>query len=640
MRCSVGTRELAKLVAITPGRCEIWLIESILGTSGNAVDEAVILGLLEAQADAVSFRHELARLAVLSAIPPHRLRAMHAQVLERFVEHSADAAKLVHHAALAENGAAVLEYAPIAAEKASRLGAHREAAVHLGLALRYGTTLTQALRADFLERHAQESALANQAPEAIASAMAAVASWRELGDVQSQSRVLCLLSQEYRTVGNTRGADECAAAAISLLEELPRSAGLAMAYGARALLAVNRGRNREALEFGKRALKLAREVGDSAAESHALCHIGGALLGAGDHAGYEPLERSLALALDQRLDDHAARAYRTLQFYAGMNHDFARADQAFHEGVEYCEERGIFSHSAYLRAYFTVCELDRGRWTDAAGAAAELMRSSEVFGVTQRVTVMTTLAVVRLRRGDPGVDELLDPALALALPTGEASRIARVTAARAEQAWYSGRLADVAQETAIGLSHLRGDTTPWLNGELLFWQSRVQSIGTDVGAIAEPWRLMLAEEWRTAAAAWQRIGMPYEQALALAEGNEEDVRDALSIFDRLGAAPMAAIVRRRLRAEGIRDVPRGAQERTRNNPHGLTGRELKVLSLLTSGQRNADIARQLFVSDKTIEHHVSAILAKLGVRSRGEAAAAANKLGLLTAGMEGPTPKK
>src|SRR5258708_5943157 len=75
---------------------------------------------------------------------------------------------------------------------------------------------------------------------------------------------------------------------------------------------------------------------------------------------------------------------------------------------------------------------------------------------------------------DPGADELLDEAFDLALPTGELNRIGRVTAARAEQAWYRGDLDRVARETAIGLEHVRGHTAPWIHGELLFWQSRAQ----------------------------------------------------------------------------------------------------------------------------------------------------------------------
>jgi DNA-binding NarL/FixJ family response regulator len=90
---------------------------------------------------------------------------------------------------------------------------------------------------------------------------------------------------------------------------------------------------------------------------------------------------------------------------------------------------------------------------------------------------------------------------------------------------------------------------------------------------------------------------------------------------------MAGIVRRKLRAGGVRRIARGPQERTRQNPQGLTNREMKVLSLITEGCRNAEIARRLFVSEKTVDHHVSAILAKLAVRSRGEAAALATRQG-------------
>jgi DNA-binding CsgD family transcriptional regulator len=272
--------------------------------------------------------------------------------------------------------------------------------------------------------------------------------------------------------------------------------------------------------------------------------------------------------------------------------------------------------------------------------ATELLRSSEVTGVQQRITVMATLALVRLRRGDPGADELLDQALGLALPTHEVSRIARVAAARAEQAWYRGSLADVAREAAIGLAQVRGHTTPWLHGELLFWQSRATPLGPIAGAVAEPYRLMLSGEWRAAASAWERIGMPYEQALALVEGPEGALREALAILDGLGAGPLAAIVRRRLRESGVRSVPRGPNEATRANPSGLTARELQVLQLLTQGCTSAQLARRLHRSPKTIDHHVGSLFEKLGVHSRAEAVAAAFARGIVSAGSHATVPQQ
>jgi DNA-binding CsgD family transcriptional regulator len=631
LRCSSATRELAELIAICPGRTETWLIEATLGPRQMAVDEAGACGLLDVQTESVGFRHELARLAVLGTISAERARALNTELTRILTEHGADAARIVHHATLAQLGEAVLEHAPRAAREAARLGAHREAAAHLRAALRYGGSLGAALRADLLERHACESTLANQTREAVASARAALDCWREVGDRGAQARVLSLLSQEYRTLGDKAHADECVAAAIALLEGLPPGAALALAYSWRALLAVHRGWDREALEFGQRALELARGLGDRATEAHALCNIGGALLGRGDRAGYAALERSLALALEERLEDHAARAYRTLLFYAVLIHDFARAQQIFQDGVEYCEERGIFSHSAYIRAYYTTCELERGCWSEAARMATELLQGSEVTGVQQRITILATLALVRLRRGDPGADTFLDEALALALPTSELNRIGRVAAARAERAWYAGRDQEVAREAARGLAHVRGHTAPWIKGELLFWLSRVQPVDiTD--DVAEPYQLMLQGQWRAAALAWQHIGMPYEQALSLAQGPEDALREALGILDGLGAAPLSAMVRLRLRQLGARRIPRGPRAATRRNPAGLTRREVQVLTLLVAGHTNSQLAHRLHLSAKTVEHHVSAILEKLDVHSRTEAVAAAFGLGIVKAG--------
>lgn len=637
VRCSPATRELAELVAISPGVTESWLVEAVLGQRETALDEAGARGLLEVQSDSVGFRHELTRLAVLGTLPPERARALHGQVLRALVARGADPARLVHHAVLARDDAAIVEYAPRAALEAGRLGAHREAAAHLAAALRHGVALPGARRAQLLDHHAQESSLSNQTGAAIASWTAAAAAWDGLGDVEAHSRALGLLSQEYRTVGERVRADQCVGGAIALLEVRPPGAALAAAYGAQAQLALQRGWNLEALEFGQRALELARKAGDRATESLALCQTGGALLYLGDHAGYELLESSLSLALESRLEDQAARAYRTLQFYASLLRDFARAKRAFHEGVEYCEERGIFSHSAYIRSYHTICELERGEWSDAALMAEELMRSAEATGVTQRVTIMTTLAVVRIRRGDPGADALLDEALALAVPTAEIIPIARVAAARAEQAWYQGRIADVARESAIGLAQMRDHPSPWRNGELLYWQSRVQPAAI-IGEVAEPYRLMLAGEWRTAADAWAQIGSPYEQALALAEGPEESLRQALAILDRLGAGPLSAIVRRRMRERGLRGIPRGPNEATRTNPSGLTRKELEVLQLLAQGCSSAQLARRLHRSPKTIDHHVSSLFEKLGVHSRAEAVAVAFARGIVSTGRDAGAP--
>jgi DNA-binding NarL/FixJ family response regulator len=141
---------------------------------------------------------------------------------------------------------------------------------------------------------------------------------------------------------------------------------------------------------------------------------------------------------------------------------------------------------------------------------------------------------------------------------------------------------------------------------------------------------MLLGQWQAAADAWGKLGMPYEQALSLAEGSDEALLQSLAIVDRLGAGPLEAIVRKRLRDRGVRGVPRGPRDSTRSNPKGLSEKEFEVLALLVEGCSNADIARRLHRSTKTIDHHVSAILGKLDVHSRTEAITAAFGLGIFS----------
>src|SRR5882672_10294112 len=198
MRCTLPTREVAELVSMSPGKTERWLVESAFGERGAAVEEGISRGLFVMQADAIGFRHELARLAVQSTATPQRARALHEKLLQELVERHADLTRIVHHATGADNAAAVLKYAPLAGREAARLGAHREAAAHLGVALRFGTSLPAANRAELLELHAEECSLTNQARSAIASANEALLLWRQLGNVEAQSRVLSFLCPEYR----------------------------------------------------------------------------------------------------------------------------------------------------------------------------------------------------------------------------------------------------------------------------------------------------------------------------------------------------------------------------------------------------------------------------------------------------------
>jgi DNA-binding NarL/FixJ family response regulator len=169
-----------------------------------------------------------------------------------------------------------------------------------------------------------------------------------------------------------------------------------------------------------------------------------------------------------------------------------------------------------------------------------------------------------------------------------------------------------------------------LVGELAYWRWRAgirEQLSADA---AEPYALQIAGDWARADELWARIGCPYEAALALADADDVDVlRRALDQLRELGARPAAAIVARRLRERGARGVTRGPRPTTRKSPAGLTARETEVLLLVAEGLQNAEIARRLFLSPRTVGTHVSSILHKLEVDTRGEAVAAARQLDLL-----------
>ncbi|MEA3139879.1 MAG: hypothetical protein QOK23_2048 [Gammaproteobacteria bacterium] len=631
MQRSAAARALAELVSLVPGRTEQWLVTAILGDVGATADEAVTHGLLRHYDAALGFRHELGRLAVEGTIPRSRAQAMHRSILKCLSEHDADLSQLVHHASLAQDAEALIKYAPRAAEQAAHAGSHQQAVAHLETALRHLDSLTVPQRACLFELHAGACDITNRVAASVNSGAQSLALWQKVGDVEAQARVLLLLGRQHWKSGQTELAGRDVAAAIALLENLPESAELAMAYSARAQLAMTRQLVPETLEFAQRALDLAAKFGDHGVRAHALNNIGSVLLISGDAGGLEKLELSLRIALEHHLQEHAGRAYANLVVVAVRDRrQSALARRYLCEALEYCEVHEVQTHLSYIRVYSAHFDLNNGEWDKAARVAEELIEHHSL-AISQRLPALIVLATIRARRGDPGVDRLLDEAMQLALPTGELQRIGRVAATRAEVAWYRGDLERVAAEADVGLRAAAGLGEQWIQGELAYWGRRANpslDIPTD---LAEPYALMINGNWEAAAAAWLKLGAPYERALALADGSEGALRESLGILEQLAAGPLTAIVRQRLRDLGVRGIPRGPRTSTRGNPAGLTSREIQVLALLVHGHTNTELAHRLHISVKTIDHHVSSILEKLEVRSRTEAVAAAFGLGIVEA---------
>lgn len=630
-RLSPRARSVLDAAAVIGARAEPWLLRAVVGDDTAPVEEAVSRGLLRSIEGGFAFRHELARQAILDAIPPATARALHHAVLDALRSSPAggdDPARLAHHAEAAGDGQAVLRYAPEAGDRAVALGAHREAAAQYARALRFAHALEPARRARLLERYAQEASVLDQLAESIEARRCAVELFRAAGEPLKAGANMARLASHLVSAGRNAEGERLSRQAIELLETLPPGPELVTAYRIQAGLRMLNRDTREAVAWGERALALATAMGTP--EEIAAIHnaIGSALLTAGVDEGRRHLELSRALAQEAGLDPAVALAYLNLGSALGEQHRFHEAEEALAAGIAYAAERDLDNMRNYMVAWQALVHLYLGRWNEAAEEASDVLRRPATSAIA-RIMALVALGRLRARRGDPDAMSPLGEALALAQQTATLQRVAPVRAARAEAAWLAGRSETVLLEARAAFDLAAQHDHAWFIGELGFWRWRVGDLAAPPPGSARPFRLQMEGDWQAAADAWAQMGCPYEQARALADGDDEAARRAVTIFDHLGARPAAELVRRQLRARGVRSIPRGPRAVTRRNPAGLTARELEILALLGEGLQNAEIASRLVLSPKTVDHHVSAVLAKLEARSRAEAVAAAYRLGIL-----------
>jgi DNA-binding CsgD family transcriptional regulator len=632
-RLSAAARQLVDVAAVLGPRPEYAILETILSDCAQSVEEALARGVLIADGDALGFRHELIREALESSISPPRRSALHAKVAETLAQGggSSDYARMAHHAELGGLTDEACRYASAAAREAAQLGALRETRLQSERALRLGAGLEPAERFELLLLFSRAANFASSdLGETVRASEEAVAIADRMGDDARRGRALITLAWALWSADRVAEASAAARRAVDALENEGEPETLARARSTHIRIEATALDPEVAIAEGPAALELASRVGADEVTIDVRISIALARGQSGDPEALPMLETVLADALARGLAIQAVRTYVNMLVIAAMQRDHSRIDRLMPEALAFCDEHHTPIPALAMESFRARSLLDRGRWDDA------LIATNRCVG-TWHAEVPMACAVeglIALRRGAEEGWDTITRAWGEIEDLPSASRHGMTFAALIEGAWLRG-------EHAAALEYLRTacalpSTRRFARGcaEIALWAARyglpfeAPSIAPDAVA------LELAGDWRAAVRAWHEIDAPYEAALAALPGDERAARDAIATLRRLGAEGAVRAFARERAAVGA-STSRGPRRSTLAHPAGLTRREQEVLEEMASGASNPAIAQALHLSERTVAHHVSAILGKLGASNRVRAIEQARGLGLL--GKDGPS---
>jgi DNA-binding CsgD family transcriptional regulator/tetratricopeptide (TPR) repeat protein len=521
----------------------------------------------------------------------------------------------------AGDDAAVVAHGPAAALEATRVGAHQQAAACYAQILARGHRMTIARRAALGEAYAWALSNTNQLHSAAAAAETAAGLWQQDGDDRRLVRALVAVSRHQWLTERPAAARETGERALELARPLGDGYQNALARLNLGGLLVLIDREEDGLQYLNEAQDIAERSG--AASVVVLCrnYRGSALLQLGDLGGCEELLRSMAQATELGKQEYVMRAYYNLIEGLWRLGEYREALGYIEQAENFGRDRDFRVHGYMFAARRCRLALMRGQWAEAEAGLRELLDGQDDPGMIGRETI-PMLARVLVRQGSPEAPEWLALAARHTARAEVLEWLVPTGLAHIEYAWLTGDHRQAGPYPELLLERTNRPGMLVQRGELLVYLRRLGHPAEPFPGCPEPYASALRGDWRSAAEKWLGEGDPYERAAELAgSGRVEPTLEALTVLNRLGAKPAAAIVRGRLRRLGVTRLPRRPQPGTLANPAGLTDRELEIVRLVTTGLSNAEIAHRLVVSPRTVDHHVSAVLRKLGVRTRRDAAA-------------------
>jgi DNA-binding CsgD family transcriptional regulator len=622
-RLSILAREMLRYMSVVPERTTRDELAALVGGAEDQLVECERFGLLDVGVETVAFRHELIRRAIEASLTISESIAIHQALLDVLPDDT-DPARLVHHARGANDVDRLIELAPIAARKAAGVASHREASAHFRTVQSYLSRLPEHERARLLTDWAEiEYYLANL--EAVDILDRAIDLHRAHSSAKELAGALALAVAVNETHARTAAAEAYAIEAIHVLEPGGESQELAEAFSRYADLLIHQGEGRRADGMVERAIEMGEATGSEVAIIRAQVVKG--LL---EYVRGDPEGRNLIEAARRRAEEGGHRydevtALRSLA-YTGQEQDDVDLQQDVAQRARAVAIRHELSFlEIEANAVYADALMRKGRWDQAEELVTENLGSH----ANADVHLLRIEGLLRLRRGRPGGPESLQAAWRIAEQSNEIDYLLHVAVALAEEGWLAGEIAiDLADRFRELVRRGLKQEFPWPSGALASWLWMLGELGEVPDGLPEPHARAIQGEWEEAAGHWQKRGMPYEEAVVLSAGDRDARFRSLEILDSLGADAVSAKVRKDLRDQGV-IVPRGKGRATREHVAGLTGRQAEVLGLLGEGLSNPEIADRLFLSPRTVENHVSAILAKLKTSTRDEAVGKAHSEGLI-----------